>query len=280
MDEQIPKILHYCWFSGEPLSDLANRCIESWRKYCPDYEIVEWNATNFDIHSNSFAKQAYDKRKWAFLTDYARLNILYTHGGIYMDTDVELVKSYDEMLVHSAFSGYETTSLQTAVMGAAPNHPWMKYLLSYYDNRNFVKKNGELDTLANPIIVTKMTETMYGSLSGKEQHLGDGLVLYPSDWFSPKNHVTGIISSTKNTIAIHHFEGSWHPERNQKLYQNTQKFIHNSKVIECLTQTKTGTSIVNIVFSSFISLICYGFFHTFKIATYFVLLRLKRIIHV
>ena len=104
----IPKIIHYCWFGGKPKPELAEKCIESWKKFCPDYEIVEWNEGNFNINSNLYVKQAYEAKKYAFVTDYVRLYALYTQGGIYMDTDVMVLKPLDEYLNHEAFSGFES----------------------------------------------------------------------------------------------------------------------------------------------------------------------------
>ena len=142
----IPKKIHYCWFGGNPLPELAQKCIASWKKYCPDYEIIEWNETNYDITKNNYMNQAYENKRWGFVPDYARLDIIYTHGGIYLDTDVELIKPIDELLTLKAFAGVEQNSEYVALglgFGAEKEHPTIKALRDYYDTLSFVE-NGEL----------------------------------------------------------------------------------------------------------------------------------------
>ena len=139
---RIPKIIHYCWFGGNPLSEMEMKCIASWRKNCPDYEIKRWDESNFDIHINQYVQEAYEAKKWAFVSDYARLYLLSEYGGIYMDTDVEIVQNLDRFLVHNAFTGFEDDNhIPTAIMGAEKGHRWIKYLLSYYDGRHFYRDN-------------------------------------------------------------------------------------------------------------------------------------------
>lgn len=207
----IPKVIHYCWFGGNPLNNLTKKCIESWKKYCPDYEIVEWNENNFDINSNTYVKEAYESKKWAFVTDYVRLYVLYNYGGIYMDTDVELLHNLDNFLVHIAFSGFEDINyIPTGILGAEKDSEWIKYLLSYYDNKHFIKENGELDTTTNVITITNMTKEKYNvRLDNTFQEIDNVLTLYPKDYFCPKDYATEEIKITKNTISIHHFNASW-----------------------------------------------------------------------
>ena len=136
----IPKIIHYCWFGGNKKPALIKRCIRSWKKYCPDYKIVEWNENNFDIHCIPFCEQAYEAKKWAFVSDYARLKVLLDHGGIYMDTDVQIFKNLDCFLNNEAFSCFENaTHIPTALMASAKGNRWMKMLLDDYDNRKFIR---------------------------------------------------------------------------------------------------------------------------------------------
>ena len=135
MEKKIPKIIHYVWFGNQPLSDLATKCIKSWEKFAPDFQLMRWDESSFDISSNRYVMEAYQSKKWAFVSDYVRLYALYHHGGIYMDTDVELIKPIDHFLIHNAFSGFEQTdTIPTAIMGSIVEHPWIKYLLSTMTN--------------------------------------------------------------------------------------------------------------------------------------------------
>lgn len=205
----IPKKIHYIWFGGNPLPSEVISYIESWKKYCPDYEIVQWDESNFNVNANVYAKQAYDSKKWAFVSDYARLKVLVEHGGIYMDTDVELVKSLDAFLEHKAFSGFEKIdSIPTAVMGCEPGFELFEEFLNYYDNRSFISKSGEIDLTTNVEIMTRITLEKGLVLNNLMQNI-DGFYLYPNDYFCPKDYNTGEINSTKNTHAIHHFASSW-----------------------------------------------------------------------
>ena len=138
----IPKKIHYIWVGGNPLTPLAEKCIESWKKYCPDYEIVRWDESNFDVNQNQYCKEAYENKKWAFVSDYIRLKVLYEEGGIYMDTDVEVVKPLDKFLSNPAFSGFENdTMIPTGIIASEKNNPWVDKLLKKYDDKHFIKKN-------------------------------------------------------------------------------------------------------------------------------------------
>lgn len=137
----IPKVIHYCWFGRGKMPELANKCIESWKKYCPEYEIIEWNEDNFDVNCCPYVKEAYESRRFAFVTDYVRLYAMYTQGGIYMDTDVEVVRNLDEFLGHQGFSGFESeTQIPTGIMAGEKGFPLFKDLLAYYDGRHFLTK--------------------------------------------------------------------------------------------------------------------------------------------
>lgn len=152
----IPKKIHYCWFGRGELPEDARRCIESWRKFCPDYEIIEWNEDNFDIHSTKYVEQAYESRKFAFVTDYVRLYALYTQGGVYMDTDVEVLKTYDPFLHHIAFSGFENNGyVPTGMMAAEKGSQWAKDLLDGYADRSFINEDGSFDMTTNTAVITE-----------------------------------------------------------------------------------------------------------------------------
>lgn len=205
----IPKKIHYIWFGGNPLSPLAEKCIASWRKYCPEYEIVRWDETTFDISSNRYCQEAITAKKWAFASDYARLWILVNVGGIYMDTDVEVLKPLDSFLDEDAFSGFEAKDrIPTGIMASSPNQPLLSELLHDYDARSFLKPDGSPDLTTN---VTAITETLLkrGLVLNNEKQTIDGFTLYPSDYFCPKDWLSGEIHLTKNSHTIHHFDGSW-----------------------------------------------------------------------
>ena len=211
----IPKVIHYCWFGRNPKPKLFKKCLKSWKKYCPDYKIVEWNEDNFDISSNLYTKQAYENKKWAFVTDYVRLYALYNFGGVYMDTDVEVVKPIDEFLKHEAFSGFENqTSIPTGIMGAEKGNPLFKQLLDYYTDKAFIV-DGEMDMITNVATITKMLSDK-GFIPNNNYQVVEGFALYPFDYFCPHDYETGVLNVTNNTYTIHHFAGSWLPEEIQK----------------------------------------------------------------
>lgn len=207
----IPKIIHYCWFGGQPLSDDAKSMIDTWRRYCPDYEIIEWNESNFNINENDYVREAYEANKWAFVTDYVRLKVLYEQGGFYMDTDVEVVKSLDPLRVYDAVSGYESpTCIPTGTIGACQGNEWIGMLLSDYANRHFVLSDGTNDMTTNVIVITRLTVEQYHlQLNGMKQNFGENMILLPFDYLCAKSYQTGEILQTDNTYTIHHFKGSW-----------------------------------------------------------------------
>ena len=223
---RIPKIIHYCWFGRGQLPEEAKRYIESWKKYCPDYEIKEWNEDNFDINSNKYVKEAYESKKYAFVTDYVRLYALYNEGGIYMDTDVEVLKPLDKFLKHHAFSSFENNdSIPTGLMASEKGGEWVKNLLDEYYNISFIKEDGALDVTTNVTRITNLTERMYG-LKRKSSYQDLGVVtLYPHDYFCPKDWKSGNIYLTENSYAIHHFNGSWHSEKEKKNHAKRRKLI-------------------------------------------------------
>ncbi len=205
----IPKIIHYCWFGGNPLPKDAKQCIKSWKKHCKGYKIIQWNEKNFDISSAPlYVRQAYEAKKWAFITDYVRLYAMTKFGGIYMDTDVEVVRSLDEFLKHSAFSGFENdTQIPTGIMASEKDFPLFKELLSYYDNASFINEDGSLNLTTNVVIITDMCNK-YGFVpNGKYQEVA-GFALYPKDYFCPITDMWEL-EMTSNTATIHWFSGSW-----------------------------------------------------------------------
>lgn len=213
----IPKIIHYCWFGGNPLPTAAKKCMESWKKYCPDYEIIAWNETNYPIaEAPLYVRQAYEAKKWAFVTDVVRLYALYHFGGVYMDTDVEVVRPIDRFLQHAAFSGFEDeVNIPTGIMASEKGHSLMKELLDDYDERPFLI-DGEPDMTTNVITITALLKPK-GFVPNNQYQEVAGLALYPYDYFCPRDIHTMEIKATENTYTIHHFAGSWLPKDDKQL---------------------------------------------------------------
>ena len=238
----IPQIIHYCWFGRNPLPNTAKKCITSWKKYLPDYEIKEWNEDNFDVNIIPYTEEAYNARKYAFVSDYARFWILYRYGGIYFDTDVEVVQSFDDILQRGNFMGcersYQTASRKvnnetgvenssmTAMglgvapglgIGAAPHLAIIKELMNSYNGQHFFTPDAQMDRTT---IVERTSSILCNhglTLTPSIQECAE-LFIYPSDYFCPKDMDTHKLCITKNTHSIHHYDDSWHtrPERIKK----------------------------------------------------------------
>lgn len=217
----IPKVIHYCWFGRNPLPALAIRCINSWKKYLPDYEIKEWNEDNFDVNMIPYTKEAYQAKKYAFVSDYARFWILYHYGGVYFDTDVEVIKDFTPIVEAGNFMGKEIgnpiflndgTSIVNVNpglgMGVEKDNPFLKEALSIYQDKKFLLPDGSLNTKT---IVTTTTEMLIvkGYCSNGGVEIVDGWKLYPQDYFCPKNYYTGELCITENSYSIHHYDASW-----------------------------------------------------------------------
>lgn len=213
----IPKKIHYCWFGRGEKPKLAERCIASWKQFCPDYEIIEWNEDTFDVTVLPYVKEAYEAKKYAFVTDYVRLFAMVTQGGIYMDTDVEVLRSLDEFLVHQAFSGFEDPeSIPTGIMACEPGFPLFDTFLHYYDDKHFIGSDGSMHMVTNVTIMTELLEAKGLVKDGTLQTV-EGFTLYPQDYFCPLDNATGKLHKSKNTATIHWFSKSWVPakERNR-----------------------------------------------------------------
>lgn len=224
----IPKKIHYCWFGKNPMPKLAKKCIDSWNKYCSDYEIICWNEDNFDINMNKYVKEAYENKKFAFVTDFVRLYALYNYGGVYMDTDVEVIKNIDEFLKHESFSGFENIKyVPTGIMASSKGNKLFKELLEYYDGRSFVKEDGTFDLKSNTETITEIM-TKKGLKKNNKFQIIEGFALYPNDYFCPVSHDTKKLYKTNNTHTIHWFAGSWVPKSQKikiKIYQFIKKII-------------------------------------------------------
>lgn len=206
----IPKIIHYCWFGRGEKPKKVLRYIELWKKILPDYQIIEWNEESFDYSRHLYAKEAYEAHKYAFVSDVARLHALYTSGGIYLDTDVELLKSFDSFLQNSAFMGFETPSfVGSGIIGAEKGMDWVGQLLEDYKERHFVLEDGTPDLTTNVKYLTRFLLSRGLSADNSLQELPGIGTIYPNDYFSPLHPLTGRLKRTPNTVAIHHYLRSW-----------------------------------------------------------------------
>lgn len=207
----IPKIIHYCWFGGKDKPDSVKRCIASWKVYCPDYEIKEWNELNFDVNANNYCREAYKTGKWAFVSDVARLVVLKQYGGIYMDTDVEMVKPFDDLLKYNSFMCFENKeSVSIGTLGAQINSSLIDDFLNAYKNRHFIDSNGKIDFVPNLKIITPILVKKYGLISnGRRQLLIDRILVLPMESFIAKDNLTGWILMDDSTYAIHHYSATW-----------------------------------------------------------------------
>ena len=218
----IPKTVHYCWFGRGEKPKLARKCIASWKKFCPDYEIIEWNEENFDVSMNGYTKMCYEEKKYAFLSDYARLVIVAEHGGVYFDIDVELVKSPDELLSKDAFFGFENEAYVNTGLGfgSVSHGSVVEAMLAEYDTL----LNGKNGTIGCPKLNTKALVKLGLVQNGLEQKVQDA-VIYPPVFFNPYDSATGELNRTRETISIHWYAASWMSKR-QKMRGAISKPLH------------------------------------------------------
>lgn len=209
----IPKIIHYCWFGKNKKPKIVTRCIESWKNILSDYQIIEWNEDTFDISSNEFVKQAYDKGMYAFVSDYVRVLALYNYGGIYLDTDVEVLKEFSlDLLRNDSFWGFEEKNfIATSTIGAKEGNEFIKELLNSYNTKNFIKDDGAIDTLTNVAIVSQMVKKIGIKLDGTLQSVEGIATFYPQEYFSPYDYINCYSKQTEETYTIHHYYKSWLP---------------------------------------------------------------------
>ena len=217
----IPKKIHYCWFGRGEKPAIIKKCIKSWKKYCPDYEIIEWNEDNFDINGNSWTKQAYENKKYAFVADFVRLDVLQKYGGIYFDTDQELLKNIDSFLSHKMFLGFQNPrEISAGIIGAVPNHELVNQWKDYYVKKDYV---AEIDSgIANTVFMDETLHKIGMVLSDEIQYL-DNVTVYPQTYFCPTSCLTVENCISENTVSIHHFMGSWRTEKGRRDMQR-QKF--------------------------------------------------------
>lgn len=214
----IPKVIHYCWFGGGELNELSEKCIASWRKFCPDYEIVRWDESNYDVSKNEYMYRSYEAKKWAFVSDYARLDILYEHGGIYLDTDVELIGSLDELLQERAFMGIEySLCIATGLgIGAEPGVELFRLLRDSYDNASFLREDGSLNQAPCSYYQTELLKKLGYVQEDRRQVIQDVTIL-PSDILASKDWSYGTYCVTERTVALHHGAATWLDAEQQTL---------------------------------------------------------------
>lgn len=230
----IPKKIHYCWFGRGEKPKLAKKCIASWKKYMSDYEIIEWNEDNFDIDMNAYTRMCYDQKKYAFLTDYVRLIVVQKYGGIYFDTDVEVLRSFDDLLDNSAFFGFETNEYVASGLGfgAEKENEIVKQMIREYDQL----LDGKNGTIVCPLLNTEALLKFGLIQNGEEQRIGKAVV-YPTDCFNPMDSATGKLNKTENTYSIHWYSMSWLPKNIQIKSKITQKF-HRIFGVKCFAWLK------------------------------------------
>lgn len=211
----IPKKIHYCWFGGGKIPARELRCIASWKKFLPDFELVLWDESRFDVNSVFFTKEAYEAKKFAFVADYVRLFALLNEGGVYLDTDVEIIRPFDDFMKFDAFGSFETPLVvQTGVIGSVSNGNLIKKMFEYYRDRHFLLADGSFDQIPNSKIITDMLIKDGLELKNLHQSL-TSFEIFPSDYFCPINQATWEIVVTPNTYCIHYLSGSWLPKKNR-----------------------------------------------------------------
>lgn len=202
----IPKIIHYCWFGGNPKPKLAEKCIASWKRFCPGWEIIEWNESNFDVDQNGYTRMCIEQKKYAFLSDYVRLKVVADCGGVYFDTDVELVKPIDELLENEAFFGFETPEYVASGLGfgSVAHGTAISTMLAEYD----FLLDGTQGVRGCPLLNTSGLEKLGLVRDGSKQMVAGALIL-PADYLNPYESSTGRLRKTKNTCSIHWYNASW-----------------------------------------------------------------------
>ena len=226
----IPKVIHYCWFGRGDIPERDKKCIESWRKYCPDYEIIQWNEDNYDVTQVPYMKEAYEAKRWGFVPDFARMDIVYRYGGIYLDTDVELIKSLDGLLENHGFAGREAPSGCIALglgFGAEKNLPILKEWCDYYRKLRFIDEDGKPNLKPNPIILEEYINKM--GVIPEDTSVNEllGITILPPEYLCPQDYLTGRTKVTANTYSIHHYHASWQTEQEKQTIREYQRFTRS-----------------------------------------------------
>ena len=222
----IPKIIHLCWLSGDEYPPLIKKCIDSWKEKLPEYKIILWNTNKFDVDSIQWTKEAFSEKKYAFVADYIRFYALYNYGGIYLDSDVEVIKSFDDLLENDCFFGYEYTGIpEAAVIGCVPNLQWIKNCKDWYENESFYTSDGKLRQAVVPFLIKKEFESYYdvnlidnGKILDIEKNR-----IFPFSYFSPKNFYSGKIKIFNESYCIHHSVAAWVKESKRTAFK---RYVH------------------------------------------------------
>lgn len=222
---KIPKIIHYFWTSDNEMPELVKDCINSWKNRLPDYEIKRWSTENFNVNICQYTREAFEAKKYAFVSDYVRIYVLYHEGGIYLDTDVEVVRKLDDLLNDPAFAGFENNhTVATCMIGSEKGNPIFKRFLDYYAVRTFVSTNGGYNLTPNPIPFTDICQQEGLVLNGRKQKLKN-IVVYPQDYFCPYDNSSEQLKATDNTYAIHYFNGAWISEKKKMIIDKRKRII-------------------------------------------------------
>lgn len=227
----IPKVIHYCWFGSKKIPKLEKKCIRSWHKHCPDYKIILWNESNFNIEQFMWTKEAYEAKKYAFVADFVRLYVLTQFGGIYLDTDIQIIKSLDSLLQLRGFTGFESEKLINAgIMGGEANNFFLKTFLNFYCNMHFANEDGSLNTISIPSIITSICLKNGFVINNSYQNI-EGFAIFPNDFFYPKDFRTGFINISKNTYSIHHYTASWFTKKQKKQLKKSWKKAKQKRLL-------------------------------------------------
>ena len=229
----IPKIIHLCWLSGDPYPAKIDRCLKSWEKYLPDYDVMLWDTNRFDLNSSVWVRQAYEKKKYAFAADYIRFFALYNYGGIYLDSDVEVLKKFDDLLDLPYFMGAEKAQTpEAAIIGAEKGCDWVKQCLDYYESRSFILEDGTLDIQKLPEIMERQIQklkplrilSLKDSLNIRKLDMQKEVLEFNDAFFSPKVFDSREVEITPYTYAIHHYQNSWFSPK-AKAYYRSRAFL-------------------------------------------------------
>lgn len=233
---KIPKKIHYCWFGGATIPEHLQKFMGSWSKICPDYEIVRWDESNYDVIKNPYMEQAYEAKKWGFVPDYARLDIIYNHGGIYLDTDVEILKPFDDLLYDDMFCGFESNSIVNLGQGfgAVAGHSLIKAMLDQYEGLRFINQDGSLNLTPSPAYQSMVLRQYGFKLNDKYQTI-NGIAVYPTEVLCPKTFYGIEDNFTINTHSVHHFDASWIDEEKKKIQSKMGK-----KAMEIIDKRKSA----------------------------------------
>ena len=219
----IPKRIHYCWFGRGAMPKLMKKCIKSWKKYCPDWEIILWNEDSFDINSSLWTKQAYEAKKYAFVADYVRIKVLREQGGVYLDTDQELIKPLEPFQKHRCFVGFmDSANISAGVIGAEPEHPIMVQMMQYYENRHFLQPDGQMDIKPNTNWMTDILLEQGLRLDDSFQNVGD-VAVYPQTYFCPTSCVSIEDKTGPYTVALHHWAMTWRTDKAKKDFARVKR---------------------------------------------------------